>query len=137
VAQLIVRRCSRIHHRTNKNSRDTIIHNKSMNIELPPVIAAFFHATNTREFADFLSLFTADAHVTDESKDHRGTAIKEWIERATAEAKPFAEVTDVTHAGNDTVVTATVSGNFPGSPIPLHYTFTLQDGKIMRLRIVT
>jgi hypothetical protein len=107
-----------------------------MNIELPPVIAAFFHATNTREFAAFLSLFTADAHVTDESKDHRGTAIKEWIECATAEAKPIAEVTDLSHAGNDTVVTATVSGNFPGSPIPLHYTFTLRDGKIARLHIV-
>jgi hypothetical protein len=38
---------------------------KDMNLELPPVIAAFFHATNTREYADFLSLFTADAHVND------------------------------------------------------------------------
>lgn len=108
-----------------------------MNIELPPVIAAFFHATNTREFADFLSLFTDDAQVTDESKEHRGTAIKEWIESATADAKPIAEVTDVTHAGSDALVTATVSGNFPGSPIPLHYTFKLGDGKIVSLRIVT
>lgn len=116
---------------------EATIHNKSMNIEIPPVIAAFFHATNTREFADFLSLFTADAHVTDELKDHRGAAIKEWIERATADAKPIAEVTAISHADKDTVITATVSGNFPGSPIPLHYTFTLRDGKIDRLRIVT
>lgn len=108
-----------------------------MNEELPPVIAAFFHATNAREFGDFLSLFTPDAHVTDESKDHHGAAILEWIEQATAEAKPIAEVTDVNIAGNDTVVTATVSGNFPGSPVPLHYTFTLRDGRITRLHIVT
>lgn len=109
----------------------------SVNIELPPVIAAFFHATNKREFEDFLTLFTADAHVTDESKDHHGAAILEWIEHATAEAKPIADVTDVKYAGNDTVVTATISGNFPGSPIPLHYTFTLRDGKVARLHIVT
>jgi hypothetical protein len=107
-----------------------------MDKELPPVIATFFHDTNTRKFGDFLSLFTPDAHVTDESQDHRGTAIKEWIECATAEAKPLVEITDVTQAGIDTVVTATVSGNFPGSPIALRYTFTLQDGRILRLSIV-
>ncbi len=107
-----------------------------MTIELPPAIAAFFHANNTREFADFLSLFTADAHVTDESREHRGAAIQEWIESATAEAKPVADVTAATQSGDETVVTATVSGNFPGSPIPLRYTFTLRDGKIERLSIV-
>lgn len=108
-----------------------------MNEELPPVIAAFFHATNAREFGGFLSVFTPDAHVTDESKDHHGIAILEWIEQATAEAKPVAEVTDVKLTNTNTVVTAIVSGNFPGSPVPLHYTFALRDGKIARLHIVT
>lgn len=107
-----------------------------MNKDLPKAIAAFFEATNTRELGDFLSLFTTDAHVTDESKDHRGAAILEWIEQATSEAKPIAEVTDVRLEGSDTVVTATVSGDFPGSPVPLCYTFTLRGGKISRLNIV-
>lgn len=37
---------------------------------------------------------------------------------------------------NDTVtVIATVSGNFPGSPVGLRHDFTLADGTIARLAI--
>jgi hypothetical protein len=106
-----------------------------MNIELPPVVAAFFHATNHREFADFLSFFTADAHVNDEANDYYGAEIAGWIDRATAEAKPIAEVTALTRDGDQSVVTAQVSGNFPGSPVQLHYHFTLKDSKIASLLI--
>ena len=106
-----------------------------MNKDLPPAIAAFFQSTNTREFADFLSLFTDDAHVNDEANDYYGAQIADWIDRATADAKPTAEVTDITHDGDQFVVTAQVSGNFPGSPIQLRYSFTLKDSKIATLLI--
>ncbi|MBK8000604.1 MAG: nuclear transport factor 2 family protein [Verrucomicrobia bacterium] len=106
-----------------------------MSPELPPVIAAFFHATNTRGFADFLSLFTADAHVNDEANDHYGAEIAAWIDRATADTKPTAEVTGITRDGEQFVVTARVSGSFPSSPIQLRYHFTLKDGKIAKLFI--
>ena len=106
-----------------------------MNIELPTVIAAFFHATNTREFGDFLSLFTADAHVNDEANDHHGVEIAAWIDRATADTKPTAEVTGITRDGEQFVVTAGVSGNFPGSPVQLRYYFALKDDKIATLLI--
>jgi hypothetical protein len=106
-----------------------------MNAELPPVIAAFFESSNTREFADFLSLFTDNAHVNDEANDYFGAKIAEWIDRATADAKPIADVTDITREGEQLVVTAQVSGNFPGSPVQLRYYFTLKDSKIATLRI--
>lgn len=106
-----------------------------MTIELPPVIAAFFQATNTREFADFLSLFTPDAHVNDEANDHYGTEIADWIDRATADTKPTTNVTGITGDGEQFVITAVVSGNFPGSPVQLRYHFTLKDGKIATLLI--
>lgn len=106
-----------------------------MNTEPPPVIAAFFQSTNTREFADFLSLFTDDAHVNDEANDYYGAQIADWIDRATADAKPTADVTDITHDSDQFVVTAQVSGNFPGSPVQLRYYFTLKDSKIARLLI--
>jgi hypothetical protein len=106
-----------------------------MNIELPPAIAAFFHATNTREFADFLSLFAADAHVNDEANDHYGAEIAAWIDRATADTQPTADVTGITSDEGQLIVTARVSGNFPGSPIQLHYYFTLMDEKIANLLI--
>ena len=106
-----------------------------MNTELPTAIAGFFLATNTREFTDFLSLFTPDAHVNDEANDHYGAEIATWIDRATADAKPTADVTGITRDGEQFVVTAEVSGNFPGSPIPLRYYFTLKDDKIATLLI--
>lgn len=106
-----------------------------MSIELPPVIAAFFESSNTREFADFLSLFTGDAHVNDEANDYYGAKIAAWIDRATVDAKPIADITDVTHEGEQLVVTAQVSGNFPGSPVQLRYYFTLKNSKIATLRI--
>lgn len=106
-----------------------------MIIELPPVIAAFFHAANTREFAGFLALFTADAHVNDEANDHQGAEIAVWIDRATADTKPSADVTSITRDGDQCIVTAWVSGNFPGSPVQLRYYFTLQDDKIAGLLI--
>jgi hypothetical protein len=106
-----------------------------MNLDLPPVVAAFFQATNTREFADFLSLFTADAHVNDEANDHYGAEIATWIDRATADTKPTAGVTGITGDGGQFLVTAGVSGNFPGSPVQLSYSFTLRDDKIASLLI--
>lgn len=108
---------------------------KAMKIELPSVIAAFFHATNTREFDDFLSLFTADAHVNDEANDHYGAEIAAWIDRATADTKPTADITGMTRNGEQFVVTAAVSGNFPGSPVQLRYYFTLKGDKIATLLI--
>jgi hypothetical protein len=106
-----------------------------MNAELPPVIAAFFESSNTREFADFLSLFTDNAHVNDEANNYYGAAIAAWIDRATADAKPTADVTNIMHEGEQLVVTAQVSGNFPGSPVQLRYYFTLKDSKIAKLLI--
>jgi hypothetical protein len=106
-----------------------------MDTELPPVIAAFFQSTNTREFADFLSLFTADAHVNDEANDYYGAQIADWIDRATADAKPTTNITDSARDDDQFTVTAQVSGNFPGSPVQLRYYFALRDSKIATLLI--
>lgn len=109
--------------------------NQITNPELPPAIAAFFHATHSREFADFLSLFTPDAHVNDEANDYHGAETAAWIDQATAETKPTTNVTGITAAGEQLVVIAEVSGNFPGSPVQLHYHFKLKNDKIETLLI--
>lgn len=101
----------------------------------PNVIAEFFRATNTRDFNDFLSLFTPDAHVNDEANDHYGAEIATWIDQATAATKPTADITSVEAAGDRFVVTANLSGNFPGSPVVLRYYFMLRNGRIAKLLI--
>ena len=108
-----------------------------MNIKLPQVIEAFFHAHNTGKTDGFGLLFTADAIVTDEAHEYRGTAIKAWIDGAIAKYKPAADVSDLMQAGEQTIATAQVSGNFPGSPAQIRYKFTLKNGKIAALAIGT
>jgi hypothetical protein len=98
-------------------------------------MAAFFRAHNTGQTADFNQLFTADAHVTDEAHEYRGAAIKAWIDGAISKYHAVADVTDLAEAGKQTIATAQVSGNFPGSPARIRYKFTLRDGKIAALAI--
>jgi hypothetical protein len=55
---------------------------------------------------------------------------------AIANFRPLhAEVVDVVSVDGPTVVTAQVSGTFPGSPIQLRYRFTLRDGLIAAVTI--
>jgi len=108
-----------------------------MNTKLPPAIAAFFQAHNTGQTGGFNELFTGDALVSDEAHEYRGAAIKGWIDGAITKYKPQAEVTDLAQMGDKTIVTAQVSGTFPGSPTQLRYNFTLKNGKIATLVIGT
>ena len=107
-----------------------------MDTKLPPVIAAFFHAHNTGETANFNQLFTGDAVVSDEAHEYRGgAAIKAWIDGAIVKYKPVADVTDLAEVSEQTIATAQVTGNFPGSPAQIRYKFTVKNGKIAALAI--
>ena len=106
-----------------------------MNTEPPPVIAAFFRAHNTGQTDDFNQLFTADALVSDEAHEYRGADIKAWIDGAIAKYSPVADITDLAEVDGQTIATAQVSGNFPGSPAQIRYKFTLKNGKIAALAI--
>lgn len=106
-----------------------------MNVELPSAVADFFRAHNTGQTEDITSLFTADAVVHDEDREHHGAAIKRWIDEVVAQYKPQADVVDVTASGDDLTVAAQVSGTFPGSPIRLRYHFMLTGSKIAALTI--
>jgi hypothetical protein len=106
-----------------------------MHAELPPAIAGFFHAHNTGHTGDFASFFTANAVVHDEKCEHRGAAIKEWIDRAIERYKPQANVLKAASSEDGFTVTALVSGTFPGSPAQLHYHFGLKGDRIDTLRI--
>jgi len=103
-----------------------------MNIELPTVIAAFFQLTNTREFANFLQLFTDDAHVNDEANDYFGAQIADWINHATADAKPTADVVDITRDRDQFVVTAQISGNFQEAQYSFVTTLLSRIPKLLR-----
>ena len=80
--------------------------------------------------------FSPDAVVIDENRSHRGhAAIQLWMEESARKYSFVAEPFDVTDEGTQTVVTAHVTGNFPGSPVDLRYRFALEGGKITSLEI--
>ena len=107
-----------------------------MYLDLPAPIAGFFQAHNSGQTDTLLDHFTADAVVTDESRDHCGEAIRVWLSGVIAQYHPLrAEVTGLTATGNVSIVTALVSGSFPGSPVVLRYSFTLRGDRIAALRI--
>lgn len=104
-------------------------------MQAPAEIEAFFQAHNTGQTGGFGDLFTADAVVRDEEREHRGEAIRAWIDEAIASYRPVAEILSIVEESGRTVALATVSGDFSGSPIELRYRFTLADGRISALDI--
>jgi ketosteroid isomerase-like protein len=108
---------------------------KMINAKLPQPIADYFQAANAHNSDAVVAAFAEDALVTDENREHRGAAIREWSDKVNEKYKPHAEVTDVAEANDKTVITADVSGSFPGSPVQLRYNFTLKGDKIAALLI--
>ncbi len=108
-----------------------------MSAEIPQAIATYIQATNIRDTDLLLTTLTADAVITDEGHDYHGTdEIKAWKSKSNAQGQFTVEVLDVAEVGNETVATAQVSGNFPGSPVQLHFHFTLKGNKIAAVSIL-
>ncbi len=107
-----------------------------MTPDLQPPLFNYFDAQNSRDISAMLACFADEAHVRDEGRDMAGrAAIRTWMEETTRKYHP--SVTPKSVAGDElqAIVTAQVSGTFPGSPVELHYHFTLAGRLITRLEI--
>lgn len=105
-------------------------------IGLPLIIAAYWKAANAGDIPAATDCFAAQASVQDEGHSHHGTsAIGSWIKETTDKYHPVTEALRCETKEGRHHVTARVSGTFPGSPLELDFTFTLQDGKIAGLEI--
>ena len=109
--------------------------NERTTFELPPPIAAYFAADHLD--ADAVArCFGVDAVVVDEGRTRHGrAAIVHWNADATAKYHYTTEPSSLQTSGRETVVTARVVGDFPGSPAMLRYRFTLEGDAIARLEI--
>ena len=99
-------------------------------------VQAFFALPKQGNGQELDGVFTEDARVRDEAQDHVGLdAIKAWW-RHTNETTSFTAVPrSVEDMDGLTIVTAEVSGSFPGSPVMLDHRFRIRDGKISELEI--
>ena len=103
-----------------------------MSIHLPRPIDLYVMAENSGDVEALSECFSPDATVRDEGRTYKGlAAIKEW--KAETKKKYNHTVAPLEIVG--TVLKAKLSGNFPGSPVTLEFSFVLQGGKIASLQI--
>ena len=104
-------------------------------LNLPEPIEAYFEA-DRRDGHAVARCFTNDGRVMDEGRTHTGlAAIEAWKSAASEKYSYIAEPLTLEKKDRQYTVTSRVTGNFPGSPVDLRYTFTLERGKIASLEI--
>lgn len=106
-----------------------------MSIELTPLLDRFVSHMNHHDSAAFTACFAKDAVVEDEGHTHHGTSeIEAWISKAFAQYSPILELKEAQITATGSLLSGMVSGNFPGSPILLHYHLTHDEESIHALR---
>lgn len=107
-----------------------------MSTSLPAPIAAFIQAMNARDTNALLASLAADAVIADEGHEHGGrAAIAAWSDMVNREYQVSVDVRGVVQQGDETIVSALVSGAFDGSPLPFRYHFVLAGDKIAAMRV--
>ena len=105
-------------------------------LSLPRPVAAYFNADRLGGDA-VARCFTEDGTVTDEGQTYvGGEAIAAWKNAASARFTYSTEPVDIDQSGENPVVKGRVTGNFPGSPVLLRYTFFIDQDRITSLEIV-
>lgn len=107
-----------------------------MTLNLPAAVAAYFSAANAGDTAHVGLCFTQNAVVRDEGRAFRGrAAIEAWSDETHKKYAPVTTPLEATGEGSESHVLARVAGNFPGSPLPLRFRFTLEESAIATLEI--
>ncbi len=107
-----------------------------MIVQLPQPLADYFAAANADDPDRVAACFAPDAVVRDEGRNRHGrAAIRAWAAEVRRKYHFHAEPLAVEGAGDGTVVTAHLTGDFPGNPVDLRYRFKLDGAEIIALEI--
>jgi hypothetical protein len=91
---------------------------------------------NAGDLGALSECFASDATVRDESHTYEGlAAIKEWMAATKKKYNHTVAPVEIIRWDGKIVLRARLSGNFPGSPVTLEFSFVLEDGKIVSLEI--
>ena len=103
-------------------------------MNLPNIISKLVKAQSQFDSHAFADCFTETAVVFDEGKTHNGKIeIENWIDKANKEYKAIMKPLDYNE--EESILSAEISGAFPGSPVVLKYHFELNGELIEALRI--
>ena len=107
-----------------------------MTSTLPSVVSDYFNAENNHDSDAVARCFTADGIVHDDGHAHAGhDAIRAWKEAGSKQYGASIRPDSMDAHGARCVVTGSVSGNFPGSPLDMCFAFTLAGNRIQTLEI--
>ncbi|MFD0765469.1 nuclear transport factor 2 family protein [Mucilaginibacter lutimaris] len=105
-------------------------------MELPQLVAQFVETQNANDSEAYTECFTKTAIVHDEGKTYTGKEeVRAWIEDANQRYRSVMKPLQYDESDSNGVLTAEVSGTFPGSPIVLKFHLKLKDGLIDVLNV--
>lgn len=105
-------------------------------MKIPTVVEKLIKAQNSFDSAAYANLFSETSVVHDEGKTHTGRKeVEQWIAEANEKYKSVMEPVGYTQTGSKGVLTANVSGTFPGSPLVLKFHFEMHEGFIQSLKV--
>jgi len=107
-----------------------------MSLQLPQAIDWYVKLENAEDTEALSTCFAADATVRDEGHTYVGIdAIKEWKAGTKKKYNHTVHPLAVSNRDGKTVLRAELTGNFPGSPVTLEFSFVIKGGKITDLQI--
>jgi len=107
-----------------------------MALSLPDPVSTYFEISNGSGIDRIARCFAQDAVVVDEGRTYRGhDAIQAWQREAQKTFQYTVEPLRASRDGDRLTVTASVVGNFPGSPVQLDHVFGLAGDEIRSLEI--
>ena len=107
-----------------------------MSIHLPPPIDLYLMAENSGDVDSLSECFAPNATVRDEGHTYEGlAAIRRWKSTTKKKYNHTVEPLEADERDGKTVVKSKVSGNFPGSPVTLEFSFGLKGDKVASLEI--
>jgi hypothetical protein len=108
----------------------------SMFIHLPHTIDLYVKAENSGDVELLSECFAPTPPFTMKTARMCGlAAIKEWKAETKKKYNHTVAPLDVAHRDGKTILEAKLTGNFPGSPVTLEFSFALKAGKIVSLEI--
>jgi hypothetical protein len=107
-----------------------------MSIQLPDPIARYVQIANSGAAEAAPECFAPDAIVHDEGQTYEGVAaIRNWMAATKKKYGHTIAPLELEERGGKSILKARLSGNFPGSPITVNFSFVLAAEKIRSLEI--
>lgn len=105
-------------------------------MKLPKVVADLIDAQYHFNPDAYAACFSETALVHDEGHAYVGREeIKQWISKANSEYNTVMKPLSFEETEGGSLLTAEVSGTFPGSPVVLKFYLQIADGLITSLKI--